>query len=214
MKRLDESLPSLLITTADEEPSLPTRTPVSEPGSGTALRLVETDSVQGRDDAILKRLTQLTGSPPEEITRSWTGADGGFDYEITGYRIASAEAQTMLEIQAFIAEATKPAERRDIAPMLAAMAQAMPSHDQSDGEAWMECVWLAVDEFPADVILESMKKLIKREKWRPSPAEIRQECQWVGRARVALKKLEIGPCDPLARREFEEAAREMKSTEV
>ena len=141
---------------------------------------------------MLESLRRLTGSPVAEIERYFK-TDGQFDFRLEGYRL-KATAEQMADARQLIELSLVPASRPEIAPTLNAMALAMPSQGgDMAAEAWMELVWMSVDDFPLDVIHESCRRLVRREKWRPTPAEIRDECQFVGRRRLALRNLETTP---------------------
>lgn len=194
MKPIGESLPTSLTTTRPSpEPEVKTGIPSSGSGCGTtSLTVIDGGTVEGRDSALLTLIKQLCGFSPEEIRRNSYTADG-FDSVLIGYRIAGPLSPAAeMEIRRLVAEANQPAIRREIVPTLNALAKAMPSHDGSDAEAWMELVIMSVDDVSADVILEALKKIVRREKWRPTPAEVREECLWLGRKRRALLKMEIG----------------------
>ena len=194
---LGESLPDLRTMRSRMGENTPTGKQLSETVSEasittpTALEVIHGGTVAGRDDALLESVRQLAGSSLEEIKRTWFD-DWGYDYELIGYSFAQPVTIEALEsIDALVVEANRPATRREVGPMLGAMSEGMPSGDGSNGESWLELVWLAVEELPADVILEALKNIVKREKWRPAASEIREECWQLGERRRALLKLEL-----------------------
>ncbi len=194
MKRLDESLPSLRTPRERTGESTTIGTPPLDPGSTTSLisapvtRPAETDLVSQADRIALESLERLIGSPIVEKRRSKNDPQFGYDEELAGYETAAKIPETARE---FIRELTRPAERDAVKPGLTAMALAMPSQNPEGPavEAWMELVWMAVEEFPADVINEALKRSVRRDEFRPTPAKIRDDCHWLNRRRHALRRL-------------------------
>ncbi len=165
--------------------------PSGKRGVAAPLTVIHGGTVAGRDNALLENVKLLAGSSPVEIRRERNG-DYGFESNLIGYRIeGNVPPAAMAEIREQIITANAPATRREVGSLLGAMSMAMPSHDGSDGEAWLELVWMAIEDMPADVITEASKQMIKREKWRPTPAEILEECYWLARKRRALLKLRV-----------------------
>ena len=144
-----------------------------------------TNAVEARDNEAMKSLTLLLGSPLVECWDDRLDAEGQWDGRLVGFK----GAEPTPDARQMVAELTAPTDRETVAPTLQAMAEGMPSQGSSATaiRVWMELVWMAVDEFPADVIQQAAKALVRREKWRPTPAELRAECQWLGRKRAALK---------------------------
>lgn len=193
-KRTDENLPTSLTTTRpSQEPEAKTGIPTSGSGCATThLKVIHGGTVEGQDNALLTSVTQLAGSSPVAVERR-SYDEFGLESKLVGYRIeGNVPAAVQQQIRTLIAAANTPTTRSDVGPLMGAMSMAMPSHDGSDGEAWLELVWMSVEDLPADVIKEALKKIIKREKWRPTPAEIREECLWLARKRRALLRLEMG----------------------
>lgn len=150
----------------------------------------QAQTVADTDNALLQSVRQLVGSPLEEVERTWIDEGHGWHRQVIGYRMTRpVSAECLQQARALIAEAAEPAERSEVVSMLAAVAEALPSQDSGDGEAWMELTLMAIEGWPADVIRESIMTIVKRAQWRPTPAEIRSECAAIGERRQALMNL-------------------------
>lgn len=143
----------------------------------------------------MRLLKRRAGLWPEEVCKDST--DGGYGYEskLVAFRFREPLSREIkAELKAISAAVNQPAERHEVAEGLAAVGSIMPQQgDVTRLELWQESVWVAIEDFPADVINESLRNIIKREKWRPAPAEIREECFQVGRKRLALRNLQAPP---------------------
>lgn len=61
------------------------------------------------------------------------------------------------------------------------------SMDGVDLEAWLTVLGDEIEEFPADVIRAACRKWLRREKWTPSVAELREECNRLFRPRAMMR---------------------------
>jgi hypothetical protein len=156
--------------------------------------LQNASTVEERDQISLKLMRLASDSLPEEVCRD-RRTDYGYDAELAGYRFPKPlSVETKAVLRAIAEEANRPADRGEILEGLKSVSLTMPHQgDVTDSGVWMEMVWMAVEEFPADVINASLRNLVKREKWRPAPAEVLEECHQVGRRRRALLKLSCPP---------------------
>lgn len=156
----------------------------------------QAQTVAERDEALLRSVTQLVGSPLVEVSRSWWAEKSFDEYcsQLVGYRLEHpVDEERLAEARALIAEVSRPAAAQDVMPMVLAIAETLPSHDRTDGEAWLELVLSVIDDMPLDVIEESLKAIVMREKWRPTPAEVREECLRRGERRRGLVRLQEAP---------------------
>lgn len=142
-------------------------------------------------------MKRVSGLSPGEVCRHHVTDDGSYDFELVGYRFPNPlSAEVKAELRALADTGNQPGRREDVIDGLKAVSLTMPHQgDVSDSKVWMETVWMAVEEYPADVINESLRKILKREKWRPTPAEIREECFVVSKRRRAFLKLSCPPAN-------------------
>lgn len=167
-------------STAAQKP-LQTSMPQCQPGC-----------VQETDERVLQSLKSVLGSPLEEVIRIKSG-DYGFDFELIGYRVkGSVSSEIMAEAQLLIEQVSKPATRPQLANALTKLAAATASRKRDlDLEAFMEVAIEDLAEFPVDVVEEALCGIRRRETFLPSVAELRDECRWIGRRRLALQILEV-----------------------
>jgi len=185
MKAIAASLPDTSSITRASAPALRQEAATTISGRGSVAPRRPTNPVETRDSEAMTSLTLLLGSSLVEVWDDSLDANGQWDGNLVGLEGPSPTP----EARQLVDRLTTPADRATIAPMLRAMAEAMPSQGGSAAAigAWMELVWMSIDEFPADIIQQAAKALVRREKWRPTPADLRQECQWLNRKRAALK---------------------------
>ncbi len=131
------------------------------------------------------------GSWPVEINVDLPAGGYGAEFRPTGIRFpdnVSREAQ--LEIRAIADEANRPARRVDVAEALNVVSKVLPHQGDAESSGiWTEAVWMAVSDWPADVINESLRDLLKSEEWRPVPAKVSARCYEVGASRRAMLNL-------------------------
>ncbi len=194
MKRLDESLPSFRTPRERTGELTKIGTPPLETGSEGSLISVPVnrphtgDPVSKADRIALESLERLIGSPLVEKRRRKISEEFGYDDELAAYE---TKGKIPDQARALIIGLTRLAERDQVKQGLTAMAMAIPSQNADAGavEAWMELVWMAVDEYPADVINEALRRSVKRDNFRPTPAALREDCIWLNRRRRALRRL-------------------------
>lgn len=144
-----------------------------------------------RNDATLKQsvMELAAGSKMDEEWSHGVAGPYGWDGHLVSFHLdpPPANAAAICEL---IERACQPAQRKDVAVRLTMLAEALPSQgDASRVESWLRLVWESIEDFPADVIEQAAKDWAKREKWRPGPAELREECFRVGGRRMAMKRL-------------------------
>ncbi len=117
------------------------------------------------------------------------------DYRTVGYWIMGDPSTDQLQAAKRIVQgALFAADRVSLAKELTRIACVTISTKKgADLEGWMEALIDVLQEFPADVALESLRKWPRREKFLPTEAEIVAECAWRGDRRLALRKLKVRP---------------------
>jgi hypothetical protein len=163
--------------------------PHSRNGSSAALSLIGNALAAGKpaetDRALEALWTQRLGSSPVAKVRPVYDRDGGYDEVLEGFEHAPRLDGELIEA---LEAANAPADPDDVTKELARLkigtiGRAM---DGVDLEAWLIVVGEELEEFPADVIRDACRKWMRREKWSPSVAELRDECQRTARRRKLM----------------------------
>ncbi len=111
------------------------------------------------------------------------------EFEIVGWRLRGAvtasDAQAAL---ALVEPACQPSPPAVVAQALARCFAATRSRasEDADTEAALAVMMEELIEFPPDVVRHVLRGWARREKWRPSLAELRERCERESRARRSL----------------------------
>lgn len=113
------------------------------------------------------------------------------DFELQGWRRTADLPSNMLPALRQTAEAiTKPAGR-SLAAQEAGRCLLLTkskSSDQTDLKLMIAALADEMGEYPADVLVTAFRRWAKREKWSPSLAEIKAECDRLCRLRKSFAK--------------------------
>lgn len=143
--------------------------------------------VEVSDDEAMSLITLCAGSRPEAIWTDQYDRDGVWDGRPARYEMEVCVNPG--EVAKIVDTLTRPAERQEVAGRFRQLAELPGQGDAGGARYWAESVWEAVQEFPSDVIIQACKDINKREKWRPVPSAVREQCLWVGRKREALRQM-------------------------
>lgn len=122
------------------------------------------------------------------IERTWVDPEYGMDFEVIGYQLSKPVSEMAKAISRdLITAALKPATPPTIAQELARLRVMTKARDIGDD---LGLLFGALREelsiFAPDVVRASLRKIARREKFFPSLAEIRDQCQRASRYRWHL----------------------------
>ena len=135
----------------------------------------------------MRQIALCAGSSPEVMWIDRYDRDGGWDGHLARYTLIICKDP--MGVAQIVEVTTQPAERQEVAGRFRQMAGKPSQGDGGEIKYWIESVWEAVEEFPADVIIQACKDINKRDQWRPEPSVVREQCRWVGRKRLALQAM-------------------------
>lgn len=133
-------------------------------------------------------VTALSGSPPEVEYSSRVDPHYGYLGALEAYELRSCD--DVVSVRKVLELALEPPRAEEIIPKLTAIGGALPSKgDATTAVLWSGLAWEAIDNFPRDVVLAALREINRREKWRPAPSEVREECHWQGRRRMGWRRV-------------------------
>ena len=186
---------SSAITTPRRVPCSPTGERPGASGSAVAIPAgaALAGSVAENDRAAEATLALSLRWPPKAKIAGGYSDDHGYDEMITGYALPTVEffppadaVGALASIAAFYQPAGAQALGKGIAAMRALCSRRTDGEDDTRFLATLLLARLA--EYPADVTREAMRRWTDREKWFPSWAELKAECDRLFRRRRLLRE--------------------------
>lgn len=177
--------------------SLPTTRQRGEPGSAMQPAL-SLDAIMAQDDPeatdrhILRLLPPSVASALRTATRDFIDERYGYDFEIVGYSLdASLVAEDdRQEGERLLGYAMAPASVQVIQEALARLRAGTKARSEAVGDLAMTMQVLAEEcaEYPPDVVRSACRRWMRRERWFPSVAELRDEMQRLARHREMIER--------------------------
>jgi hypothetical protein len=128
--------------------------------------------------------------PLREINRERYG-EYGFESELVGYEADDPKSSDALEAaRAIIEAANRPLSRSELGRELAQVAAVTVSNRAPEDQAgWAAVMLIELQDFPGEAVRTALRTWARREKFLPTLAEIREDCHWHSRRRLALRRL-------------------------
>lgn len=131
--------------------------------------------------------TQLLGSSPEDITEADYSGSHGAEFTLIRFR---APENTHADLVALLDAANHSADPSVVTVELARLkigtaGRAMRGFDL---DAWLTVVGDELERYPTDVVRCACRRLIRREAWTPTVAELVEECEVLARRRRLLRE--------------------------
>lgn len=147
------------------------------------------------DKALEVSLRQLIASFPNSRMRASYHPEHGYDSEFDGYDELTGpiDPMALASGQQLVRTALRPAPMSEVAKELGRVriGTAGRAAGAEDMEAWLIVFGDELSQFPLDVVRECCRKWVRREKWQPTVAEIRDDClRRVARRQAMLRTLQ------------------------
>lgn len=169
------------------------------PGAtGAVSRLPGLAEVMARDDPeatdshILRSLPRSVGSCLSREVREFIDEQYGYDFEVIGYRMQPCLAfkDDRRAARRLVEAAMMPASVQVIQAALARLRAGTKARPEAEGDLAMVMQVLAEEcaEFPPDVVRAACRRWLRRERWFPAVAELRDEMQRLARNREMIER--------------------------